>query len=88
MVKDRYLHNFLTNSMSLPGFITQRAAYQFRSRLGEKNKSSGSPDSTFIDQPDRNMSSRGRSETEKLKQNLVEQLDRLVAQLADLEECR
>ncbi len=34
------------------------------------------------------MSSRGRSETEKLKQNLEEQLDRLVAQLADLEECR
>lgn len=34
------------------------------------------------------MSSRGRSETEKLKQNLEEQLDRLVAQLADLEECK
>lgn len=34
------------------------------------------------------MSSRGRSETEKLKQNLEEQLDRLMAQLADLEECK
>ncbi len=34
------------------------------------------------------MSSRGRSETEKLKQNMEEQLDRLMAQLADLEECR
>lgn len=34
------------------------------------------------------MSSRGRSETEKLKQNMEEQLDRLVAQLADLEECK
>nr|CAH04891.1 leucine zipper and ICAT homologous protein [Suberites domuncula] len=34
------------------------------------------------------MSSRGRSETQKLKQNLEDQLDRLVAQLADLEECR
>lgn len=34
------------------------------------------------------MSSRGRTETEKLKQNLEDQLDRLVAQLADLEECR
>lgn len=34
------------------------------------------------------MSSRGQSETDKLKQNLEEQLDRLVAQLSDLEECR
>ena len=34
------------------------------------------------------MSSRGRSETGKLQQNLEEQLDRLVAQLADLEECK
>ena len=34
------------------------------------------------------MSSRGRSETQKLKQNLEDQLDRLVAQLSDLEECR
>lgn len=34
------------------------------------------------------MSSRGTSETKKLKQNLEEQLDRLVAQLSDLEECR
>lgn len=32
--------------------------------------------------------SRGRSETEKLKQNMEEQLDRLMAQLADLEECK
>ncbi|XP_015927868.1 protein LZIC [Parasteatoda tepidariorum] len=32
--------------------------------------------------------SRGLSETHKLKQNLEEQLDRLVAQLADLEECK
>ncbi|KAL9971081.1 hypothetical protein ACROYT_G023567 [Oculina patagonica] len=36
----------------------------------------------------RNMTSRGQSETQKLKQNLGEQLDRLVAQLADLEECK
>lgn len=34
------------------------------------------------------MSSRGQTETQKLKQNLEEQLHRLVAQLADLEECR
>jgi len=34
------------------------------------------------------MSSRGLSETNKLKSNLEEQLDRLVAQLADLEECK
>lgn len=34
------------------------------------------------------MTSRGTSETQKLKQNLEEQLDRLVAQLADLEECK
>ena len=32
--------------------------------------------------------SRGLSETQKLKQNLEDQLDRLVAQLADLEECK
>lgn len=36
----------------------------------------------------RNMTSRGQSETQKLKQNLEEQLDRLVAQLSDLEECK
>lgn len=34
------------------------------------------------------MTSRGQSETKKLKQNLGEQLDRLVAQLSDLEECK
>lgn len=34
------------------------------------------------------MTSRGQSETHKLKQNLEDQLDRLVAQLSDLEECR
>ncbi|KAJ8021912.1 Protein LZIC [Holothuria leucospilota] len=34
------------------------------------------------------MASRGKSETEKLQHNLEEQLDRLVAQLSDLEECR
>lgn len=34
------------------------------------------------------MASRGKSETEKLKKNLEEQLDRLVAQLADLEEVK
>ena len=34
------------------------------------------------------MTSRGQSETQKLKQNLGDQLDRLVAQLADLEECK
>ena len=36
------------------------------------------------------MSSRGRgqSETQKLKQNLEDQLDRLVAQLEDLEEAK
>lgn len=32
--------------------------------------------------------SRGLSETNKLKSNLEEQLDRLMAQLADLEECK
>ncbi|CAH1773960.1 unnamed protein product [Owenia fusiformis] len=34
------------------------------------------------------MASRGKSETEKLKQNLEEQLDRLMQQLTDLEECK
>lgn len=34
------------------------------------------------------MSSYGKAETEKLKQNLENQLDRLVEQLADLENCR
>ncbi|XP_005404079.1 PREDICTED: protein LZIC isoform X1 [Chinchilla lanigera] len=34
------------------------------------------------------MASRGKTETSKLKQNLEEQLDRLVQQLQDLEECR
>ncbi|KAG8185588.1 hypothetical protein JTE90_023288 [Oedothorax gibbosus] len=34
------------------------------------------------------MTSRGISETNKLRQNLEDQLDRLVAQLADLEECK
>ncbi|XP_070561681.1 protein LZIC-like [Ptychodera flava] len=34
------------------------------------------------------MASRGRTETSKLRQNLEEQLDRLMAQLSDLEECR
>lgn len=34
------------------------------------------------------MASRGRAETEQLKKRLEEQLDRLMAQLSDLEECR
>ena len=34
------------------------------------------------------MASRGQVETEQLKKRLEEQLDRLVAQLSDLEECR
>ncbi|KAJ9596734.1 hypothetical protein L9F63_012240 [Diploptera punctata] len=34
------------------------------------------------------MTSRGQAETDKLRQNLEGQLDRLVQQLADLEECR
>jgi hypothetical protein len=34
------------------------------------------------------MASRGQQENTKLRQNLEEQLDRLVQQLADLEECR
>lgn len=34
------------------------------------------------------MSSYGKVETEKLKQNLESQLDRLVEQLQDLESCR
>ncbi|KAI1231552.1 hypothetical protein IHE44_0008007, partial [Lamprotornis superbus] len=34
------------------------------------------------------MASRGATETSKLKQNLEEQLDRLMQQLQDLEECR
>lgn len=34
------------------------------------------------------MSSYGKAETEKLKQNLENQLDRLVEQLEDLESCR
>ena len=34
------------------------------------------------------MASRGKSETEKLKKNLEEQLDRLMVQLSDLEECK
>uniref|UniRef100_A0A087X7B2 Leucine zipper and CTNNBIP1 domain containing n=1 Tax=Poecilia formosa TaxID=48698 RepID=A0A087X7B2_POEFO len=33
------------------------------------------------------MASRGKSETSKLKQNMEEQLDRLMQQLQDLEEC-
>ncbi|KJE94059.1 hypothetical protein CAOG_08818 [Capsaspora owczarzaki ATCC 30864] len=34
------------------------------------------------------MASRGKTETAKLKQNVEEQLDRLMQQLADLEECK
>lgn len=34
------------------------------------------------------MTSRGSAETEKLKKNLNDQLERLVQQLQDLEECR
>ena len=34
------------------------------------------------------MTSRGSAETEKLKQNLNDQLERLVQQLHDLEECK
>lgn len=34
------------------------------------------------------MSSYGKVETEKLKQNLENQLDRLVEQLQDLESCK
>ncbi|XP_013884791.1 protein LZIC [Austrofundulus limnaeus] len=34
------------------------------------------------------MASRGKSETSKLKQNMEEQLDRLMQQLQDLEDCR
>ena len=34
------------------------------------------------------MTSRGNVETEALKKNVEEQLDRLMQQLADLEECR
>ena len=34
------------------------------------------------------MASRGKSETDKLKHNLEEQLDRLMAQLQDLEEAK
>ncbi|XDV46173.1 hypothetical protein PO909_014110 [Leuciscus waleckii] len=34
------------------------------------------------------MASRGKSETTKLRQNMEEQLDRLMQQLQDLEECR
>ncbi|XP_039611434.1 protein LZIC isoform X1 [Polypterus senegalus] len=34
------------------------------------------------------MASRGKTETSKLKQNMEEQLDRLMQQLQDLEECR
>ncbi|RVE70466.1 hypothetical protein OJAV_G00064280 [Oryzias javanicus] len=37
---------------------------------------------------DLRMASRGKSETGKLKQNMEEQLDRLMQQLQDLEECR
>lgn len=34
------------------------------------------------------MASRGMSETQRLRQQMEEQLDRLMAQLADLEECK
>ena len=34
------------------------------------------------------MTSRGSAETEKLKKNLNDQLERLMQQLQDLEECR
>ncbi|KAJ3586668.1 hypothetical protein NHX12_013064 [Muraenolepis orangiensis] len=34
------------------------------------------------------MASRGKTETGKLRQNMEEQLDRLMQQLQDLEECR
>ncbi|XP_071515676.1 protein LZIC-like isoform X2 [Panulirus ornatus] len=37
---------------------------------------------------DGNMASRGKSETQKLRQQMEDQLDRLVVQLADLEECK
>ena len=34
------------------------------------------------------MTSRGQQETSKLRQNMEDQLDRLMQQLADLEECK
>lgn len=34
------------------------------------------------------MNTHGKAETEKLKENLQDQLDRLVEQLADLESCK
>jgi hypothetical protein len=34
------------------------------------------------------MTSHGKAETDRLRKNLEEQLDRLVQQLEDLEECR
>lgn len=34
------------------------------------------------------MSSHGKFETEKLKENLINQLDRLMEQLQDLENCK
>lgn len=34
------------------------------------------------------MTSYGKAETEKLKENLINQLDRLVEQLQDLENCK
>lgn len=34
------------------------------------------------------MSSHGKAETDRLRKNLEEQLDRLVQQLEDLEDCR
>lgn len=34
------------------------------------------------------MTSHGKQETEKLKENLEHQLERLVTQLSDLENCR
>lgn len=34
------------------------------------------------------MAARGQAETSQLKANLESQLDRLVAQLSDLEECK
>lgn len=44
--------------------------------------------STFSSYDSAKMSSHGKAETDRLKKNLEEQLDRLVQQLEDLESCR
>ncbi|XDA81662.1 hypothetical protein R6Z07F_011593 [Ovis aries] len=82
-------HGFTTASPRFQG----RAARILRETLRSPNTNEGNTHGrTHIGsgKPDVQikMASRGKTETSKLKQNLEEQLDRLMQQLQDLEECR